>query len=203
MSASYQRHLFNTNYNEYLRRLGLERGLEGERAAAHLLAAHGFVIYFSETHDYHGVDLLAYPNIPIEVKLSSYRKVNAKRWGYQFRIESWTSRPIHEPITILVCELPNDRTPQYIPFIFPSHVVNTKPTISLVAPTPTYITSNKYCFWQNKYDSLQAAGAFVFGVGVVTDDMETFGGCVTQLERIERPHKKHQSYIDTTVEARQ
>jgi|SRR5581483_11150772 len=145
-------------------------GRDGELRAAELLAAAGFIVFFDPNHEYHDTDLCVAPGIEVEVKTSVLRRVNAKSMGYQFCLyRVGHSKPIHEPVVILLCETPT--VP--VPFIIPSEIIAQHHSISISCTDP-YRYNNRWSYFRNRFDFLVKAGATKFHRGFVTADRELF-----------------------------
>lgn len=148
-----------------------KNGLDGERYVAHLLAENGFLVYFNPEHPYHGYDLCVFPNIEVEVKTSTLRKINQRRSGYQFNLfRVGHSKRIHEPITILLCDTPGG---EKIPFIIPSGIIAWKSAISISGNDPLRY-SGKWSHYCKAFDRIRFAGGKRFIRGSVTDDFLEF-----------------------------
>lgn len=156
---------------QYIKRQHIEFSMDGEEHMAHLLADRGFLVYFSREHPYHGYDLMVYPNVTVEVKTSSFRKVNQNLSGYQFNLfKQAHSRRIAEDIVVLLCQ----RTcSEAIPFIIPGEIVAWKNAISLAVENPM-LYRGKWSHYCNAFDRILLAGGKRFKQGRVTADFQFF-----------------------------
>lgn len=112
-----------------------ERGLDFEEWCAKFLEAHGYAVRFRRDHEIWDPDLVVAPNIPIEVKGSSLRKLAHGKLGYGFVLHKANrSRPIHEPVVAFVCHDQHKHLAHYL--FVPADLVRERHYIEFKNPDP-------------------------------------------------------------------
>lgn len=133
------------------------RGLEYEQAAADFLRDEGYAVQFEYTHNILDSDLTVAPDIPVEVKGSSLRRLRHNKRGYGFLLHKvGRSRRIHEPVTILVCR-DGDRQIDYF-FLIPTPILETLAYVEFRNEIP-HQSTHRLTHYYRALDVLDAAGA--------------------------------------------
>lgn len=111
------------------------RGLPYEQAGAEWLNAQGYVVEFNIDHNYLENDLTLAPDIAVEVKGSTLRKLTHGKYGYGFLLHKANrSKRIHEPVTLLDCYDQANRIHYF--FIVPTPLLQNRNYLEFRDPIP-------------------------------------------------------------------
>lgn len=135
------------------------KGLGYERIAAELLKRKGYTVAWDVDHSVWAPDLFVAPAVPIEVKGSRLHVLSNGRLGFQFLIyKAGRSKPIREPVVMLLCCPDPDSPRKAVPFFIPTPLLGGVHNIAIPQADP-WLYAGKWEKFRGNYAALGNAGA--------------------------------------------